>query len=718
MANDSKRLGKYLLKSRLGQGGMGVVYLATDTRLKRDVALKVLAKKMSSNADAVRRFLREARVAARLNHPNVVAVYDVDQDDRNCFLVMELVTGCTTQALLTNGPLPWPEATRIIADSCRGLAAAHDAGLIHRDIKPSNIMRTSDGIVKLTDFGLAKVADDSTHQNPLTRSGTIMGTPHYMSPEQCQGEPVDARSDVYSLGATYYALLTGHPPYVDPQPLQVMFSHCSKPTPDPRSVRADLPTDCSAIVMKALGKNRSDRYASAKEMLAALNDLLASSPQLELAGAAVSMTDQGNTAEATGAFNFAPDAPVISAPIDSGATLVGSPGVTYPSTTSLPQWKRVVSNRMTVAVAAGLLLLILTGATWQYWSGKGWSNSNPEEIAKSKSGEAGSDSDERSAASAPRASSLKLIAEFSGIKSEVRSVAFSHDGKSLFTASRDGGVRQWGLENRQVTREFATQGQDVHAVAASRRWLAAGGDERIVWLWNLETQEPPIELARLGSPIMSLSISPNGERLAVGTQNSVELYELNATGGRFIANLALANDTREFPSYMVHCVTFSADNRWLAATSWSLAVAVWDGSSGELRFVSKNQAHDLMSVAFVPGQDRVVFGAKNNDGLYVWDFQKPDSTIRKLTSSVGTDIRTVAVTRHGIAFVNGEWDGPVLAYDINADTALGKFQQSTRTSATNMLLAPDGRRLVTCGGEERAPRGYIHVWNLVPAKGE
>ncbi len=707
MASDGdKRLGKYLLKSKLGQGGMGVVYLATDTRLKRDVALKVLPKEMASDEAAVKRFLREARVAARLNHPNVVAVYDVDQQRGYCYLVMELVNGCTASDLLAQGPLSWTEATRLIAEACRGLAAAHEAGLVHRDIKPSNIMRTNDGLVKLADFGLAKAADDSNNvKNPLTQSGTILGTPHYMSPEQCRGEPIDPRSDLYSLGATYFALLTGHAPFSDPNPLQVMFAHCSKPTPDPSTLRDDLPVACSAVVMKALAKNRSERFASAKDMLAALTELLANAPKLELASAPPFTAVNENAREATTAIPVIPDASVAG---DGERTVIVVPTGALASTASLPRWQDIGKNRRAAVMSvASLLLLVASVSLWSWSKNRGSANRDAETTRE-----------ELPAAIFPRATSLELFAKIDGLNDEVRSVAFAHDDASIFTGSRGGGVRQWSIADRKITREFATQGQDVHAVAASRRWLAAGGDERIVWLWNLDVQEPPIELAKLGYPIMSLAISPNGERLAIGTASSVELYELNATGGRLIANLALANDSREFPSYMVHCVTFSSDSRWLAATSWSLAVAVWDGASGDLRFVSKNQAHDLMSVAFVPGQDRVVFGAKNNDGLFVWDFQKPDSTIQKLTSGVGTDIRTVAVTRHGIAFVNGEWDGPVLAYDINADKALGKFRQETRTGATNMLLAPDGRRLATCGGEPGQSRGYIHVWNLVSANKE
>src|SRR5262249_55667648 len=161
------------------------------------------------NQEAVRRFTQEARILARINHPNVVVVHDVDEERGHCYQVMELLNGGTMHQALEGGPLPWRQATDVIAQACRGLAAAHDAGLIHRDIKPSNIMRTGDGIVKLTDFGLAKVVSEGDNSEPLTKNGTILGTPHYMSPEQCHNQPLDGRSDVYSLGATYYTLLVG-----------------------------------------------------------------------------------------------------------------------------------------------------------------------------------------------------------------------------------------------------------------------------------------------------------------------------------------------------------------------------------------------------------------------------------------------------------------------------------------------------------------------------
>jgi serine/threonine protein kinase len=264
------RIGKYLLTGRLGRGGMGVVYEAHDTLLERRVALKLVS---AAEPEAWRRCLREARAAARLNHPNVVALYEAEQRDGLCYLVMELVPGGSAQDVLqTRGALPWPEATRVIADACRGLAAAHAAGLIHRDVKPANLLRAPDGTAKLTDFGLARAAEQAGL--PVTSSWRAGGTPQYMSPEQSRGEPLDPRTDLYSLGATYYALLVGRPPYPGSAPLPLLYAHCTKPVPDPRADRPEVPEGCAAVVRRAMAKYPAQRYRTAGDMLAALTRCL------------------------------------------------------------------------------------------------------------------------------------------------------------------------------------------------------------------------------------------------------------------------------------------------------------------------------------------------------------------------------------------------------------------------------------------------------------
>jgi serine/threonine protein kinase/Leucine-rich repeat (LRR) protein len=291
-------MGKYRIGRRIGQGGMGAVYEAEDTLLKRKVAIKFLLGKQADVAENSQRFLREARAAARLHHPHVVTVFEVDRHNSAYYLVMELVEGGSVADHLRElGSFPWREATRILADACKGLAAAHAAGLIHRDLKPANLMRTPDGTVKLADFGLAR-SEQSSLGGSLTDPGQRMGTPHFMSPEQCRGETTDQRTDLYALGATYFALLTGQPPFQADQAFDIMSAHCSQPVPDPRTINAGIPEPCAAFVSHAMAKDPAQRFGSAGEMLAALERMLGSAivepsaaPPISLVASSAPVTD-------------------------------------------------------------------------------------------------------------------------------------------------------------------------------------------------------------------------------------------------------------------------------------------------------------------------------------------------------------------------------------------------------------------------------------------
>lgn len=269
-----KSLGKYQVTSVLGVGGMGVVLKARDPLLERDVALKVLADNLATDSAAVGRFLSEAKAAGKINHPNVVAIYEICQQGTLAYLVLEYVSGGSIEERLTpRKPLPIPEATQIIIDACRGVGAAHVVGLIHRDIKPGNFMRAADGSVKVSDFGLAKPTGTGRE---FTQAGTVVGTPFYMSPEQCEAKPLDARSDIYALGATYYTLLTAKRPFHNSETIpQLMYAHCHTPAPDPRTLNPLVPPACAAIVSKAMAKAPADRYQSTAAMLADLQAVVA-----------------------------------------------------------------------------------------------------------------------------------------------------------------------------------------------------------------------------------------------------------------------------------------------------------------------------------------------------------------------------------------------------------------------------------------------------------
>jgi hypothetical protein len=269
-----KSLGPYRITGILGRGGMGVVYEARDAQSNDAVALKILPPEMCADPTMLKRFLLEAQAATRFSHPNAVGVYDVGEIAGLHYIAMELIRGGSAADFLrARGPMNWPEAARIIANTGKALASAHAAGIIHRDIKPANIMRSVEGTVKLADFGLAKVTDATA--TSITGKGEVIGTPQYMSPEQCMSEPLDVRSDVYSLGATFYALLTGSPPYANAGTTpQIMFAHCYKPAPDPREVNPDLPAACTAVIERAMAKSADDRHQSAGELVKDLELLL------------------------------------------------------------------------------------------------------------------------------------------------------------------------------------------------------------------------------------------------------------------------------------------------------------------------------------------------------------------------------------------------------------------------------------------------------------
>jgi ABC-type branched-subunit amino acid transport system substrate-binding protein len=275
MSRIGQTLGKYRIVGPLGRGGMGDVYRAHDPIIERDVAIKLLPEELAEDEKALARFLAEAKAAGKLNHPNVVSIYEIGQEGHAYFLVMELIPGgCVSDGVDRLHAYPVLEATRIAIDACKGLAAAHSVGLIHRDVKPANLMKAADGSIKITDFGLAKATSGRARE--MTQAGVIVGTPYFMSPEQCDGKTIDARSDVYSLGGTYFSLLTGTHPYQDSGSIiQVMYGHCQGKIPDPRSVDASIPEACASIIGRAMAKSPDDRYQSVGEMLVDLQAVAA-----------------------------------------------------------------------------------------------------------------------------------------------------------------------------------------------------------------------------------------------------------------------------------------------------------------------------------------------------------------------------------------------------------------------------------------------------------
>lgn len=260
---------RYELGDILGFGGMSEVHLARDTRLHRDVAVKVLRADLARDPSFYLRFRREAQNAAALNHPAIVAVYDTGEAETAAgplpYIVMEYVNGVTLRDIVhTDGPMPPRRAIEIIADACQALNFSHQNGIIHRDVKPANIMISTTNAVKVMDFGIARAIADSG--NSVTQTAAVIGTAQYLSPEQARGDSVDARSDVYSLGCVLYEVLTGEPPFTGDSPVSVAYQHVREDPIPPSKRHEGISADLDAVVLKALAKNPENRYQTAAEM--------------------------------------------------------------------------------------------------------------------------------------------------------------------------------------------------------------------------------------------------------------------------------------------------------------------------------------------------------------------------------------------------------------------------------------------------------------------
>jgi eukaryotic-like serine/threonine-protein kinase len=333
---------RYELGDEIGRGGMADVYLAHDRLLDRRVAVKVLLPQFASDPTSIERFRREARAAAGLNHPHIVAVYDWGEEDDTSFIVMEYVPGQTLREILQSyGALNPMDAARLAAEIADALSFAHAHGVVHRDVKPGNVLVTPQGQVKVADFGIAR-ADAS---EPLTKTGAVLGTATYFSPEQAQGLPLDGRSDVYALGVVLYEMLTGIAPFTASSPVSVAYKHVREAPAPPSSIVPGLPAAMDLIVLTALAKDVDARYASAHDLRA---DLLRFERGRPLAGAA-----PVPAAAPTAAYV---PAPLVAAPVAAAAIFASAPR------RKRTRWVPAIAITIALALLVGLIVFLIAAS--------------------------------------------------------------------------------------------------------------------------------------------------------------------------------------------------------------------------------------------------------------------------------------------------------------------------------------------------------------------
>jgi serine/threonine-protein kinase len=343
-------LGDFQVNRLLGRGGMGEVYLAIQLSLNRSVALKVLHPHFLSKPAYLSRFEAEATAVAKLNHPNIVHVYTLGHVDQIRFIAMEYVEGTNLREyIIKKGALELPLALSVMRQAGQAIGVAGEVGLIHRDIKPENLLITRKGRVKVADFGLCRdMGSDRFH---VTQPGITMGTPLYMSPEQAQGRALDHRSDLYSLGVTFYHMLTGAPPFRAESAIALAMKHVNDPPVSPRVHRPEIPIELERLVLKLMAKNPADRFQSAAEMLAELAKIrstLQTTPNGIVGAETAAALARGDDFAVTPAFDSAPQA----------ATLSRLPAVS-PST--LGRW---LTSPFALALTAGIFLLVGAALGW------------------------------------------------------------------------------------------------------------------------------------------------------------------------------------------------------------------------------------------------------------------------------------------------------------------------------------------------------------------
>lgn len=267
-------IGKYQVKAELGRGGMGAVYLAEQPGLAREVAIKELIQPATADPVALKRFLQEAQVMARTSHPNLVQVYDIELQGNVNYIVLEFVRGRSLRDWMSKGPIPPPQVFAVMHGVLEALDYAHKRSIVHRDMKPENVLISDEGMVKVADFGIARLTDDSGVGGTATKTGTTVGTPQYMSPEQVASSKVDGRSDLYSAGVMFYELVAGQPPFVASEadgPFTLMAKHVQAPPKPPSVFQPGLNPELEQVILKSLAKRPEDRFQTGHEFDVAMS---------------------------------------------------------------------------------------------------------------------------------------------------------------------------------------------------------------------------------------------------------------------------------------------------------------------------------------------------------------------------------------------------------------------------------------------------------------
>ena len=620
------RIAQFDVMRVIGRGGMGVVLEAFDSKLQRNVAVKVLDPDFADDEIARQRFCREARAAASISHENVVAVHQVERagEQELPYLVMQLISGESLEERLSREEkLPLREIVRIGMQAAHGLAAAHAQGLMHRDIKPGNIMlEAPNDRVKLTDFGLARAAEDVK----LTRTGFVTGTPLYMAPEQALGEDSDHRADLYSLGAVLYEMAAGRPPFAGNSALAIL-KQISDTKPRPlRELNPALPEWLAETIERLLAKRPADRIQSAAQLAELLE------------------------------FQWA---------------LMKTTSEDVPQVCQIEERKRTIRSRwLAAAVGATFLSLGLLGGAMI--SGRGGtvtsvatSSGEPVAVLSAQAGTVWSTAFDHPGAMIAMGvedgsirlwdvATASVKATLNGHRGAVWSSRFAHQSELLVTAGDDGFIKVWNPAQSEPIQSFRhDQAIRGLALAHDDQTLFAGDRDGELRVWSLRSPEA-LQKANQPGSINAVVLSADDQTLATaGSDKAVRLWNAKTL------SMKLQLDGHSGP---VYGLAFSPDGKRIASAGWDKTIRIWDTASGSSVKIWEGHEGDIWGVAWSPDGTRLATGG--HDGVVkLWEAQSGKSVASYLGHK--TAIHTLAFSDDGKRLASGGRDGAVRVWKMD-----------------------------------------------------
>ncbi len=649
---------QYEIEKELGRGGMAIVYKAIQRNLERDVALKVLPQGLTHDQKLLERFHREARSAAQLNHPHIVTIFDEGEMSGVHFMAMEYLSGRDLHDIIQEqGPRSADQAVSLVAPVAEALGYAHASDTVHRDVKSSNVMVTDVGRPVLMDFGIAHASSESR----LTQTGTVLGTPEYMSPEQARGNEIDSRSDLYSLGAVLYEAVTGELPFTGGHPMSVVYKVLHESYTPPSQINPSCPDWLEQIIAKLLMKDVADRYQT--------GDAVAEALRAQDPGEVVEVPSPTGDGEESGGAGV-PSQPSSNGSSEPPKTQVYRPGQddAADSGSPSPQPSGAASGP-DVSPEAGV-----ETATAEAESGSTGPEPQRQQLHVVRSLEGNADwvnavsfsPDGQYALAGGRNDTVKIWDVVTGrptqtldnLTSQPISVALSPDGEKLVTESSHGVVRLWDVDSGRALQTFEEHSEAVLGATFSpggRYVLSGSGQAGTLRLWETETGSVVRTFDENPEAVFSVAFSPGGDYVLSGSGQSgvvqlwetetgkvVQRFEEPGADATYVFSVAFSPDGRyalsgsddktarlwdvesgdlirtfDDHSGLVIAVAFSPDGQYVLSGSSDMKVQLWKVEDGHLGYVFDGEADGVNAIAFSPDGRYVLSGSKDND-IKLW----------------------------------------------------------------------------------------------------